>query len=129
MRKGLRKFVFGERSFVYYFSDWNLFIISSDKNFSIRLCHLFFPWEARPDGFTPLEIRGAEFPNCDRAKGERVWVKYPFVLHGDSTPSTVRQILEWCFDPQQKFEPVGTKQLLASFVEEDESALIDVSPQ
>lgn len=106
MRKRLRKFVFGERSFVFYFTDWDLFIISSDKRFSIRLRHLFTPWDAAPDGFTPLEIRGPEFPNYERAKSERIWVKYPTALHGDTTPGAVRQILEWCFDPEQKVELV-----------------------
>lgn len=126
MRKRLRKFVFGGRRLVYYFTDWNLFIISSDKRFSIRLCHLFFPWEARPDGFTPLEIRGPEFPNYHRGKSERVWVKYPSVLHGDSTPGIVRQILEWCFDPEQKVELVRAEELRASFIEGDESPLINL---
>lgn len=106
MRKRLRKFVFGKRNFVYYFTDWDLFIISSAKRFSVRLRHLLTPWCPKPDGFTPLEIRGPEFPNYTRAKCERIWVKYPTILYGDTTPGTVRKILAWCFDPQQVVELV-----------------------
>lgn len=112
MRKRLRKFVFGKRNFVYYSTDWDLFIISSDRKFSIRLRHQFTPWDARPDGFTFLEIRGPEFPSYDRAKSKRIWVKYPLVLHGDTNPGTVRQILEWCFEPQQNVKLVRKEEFI-----------------
>lgn len=126
MRKRLRKFAFGQRTFVYYFTDWDLFIISSDKKFSIRLRHLVTPWDTGPGGFTPLEIRGPEFPNYDRANSERIWVKYPSVLYGDTNPGAVRQILEWCFDPQQKVELLPTEQFPVMLVGWKESTLIDV---
>lgn len=105
--------MFGERSFVYYFTDWDLFILSSDKRFSVRLRHLFTPWDAQPKGFTPLEIRGPEFPNYDRAKSEKTWVKYPRALYGDTNPGVVRQILEWCFDPLQIVERFGAEDYTA----------------
>ena len=116
--RGRRKLLIANRSFVYYGDEWNLRIASVDKKFIVRLRTLFTPWDAyQPEGFTPLEIIGSEFPKLIKFRERRVnysdrnlntWVKYSKQIGQgkEFTPRIVRQIIDWCFETGTEAEQV-----------------------
>lgn len=104
--KGRRKLVIANRSFVYYGDYWNLHIASVGIKITVVLQIQFTPWDIyQPEGATPLEIIGSEFPKLIKFRERRVnysdrpsniWIKYPKqVGQGkEFTPKIVRQIID-----------------------------------
>ncbi len=97
--KGRRPFDFNGRSFVWHLPDEvYMRIASTDKQFSV-LYELI--------GSEPLlGVSSHGFIGVPDSAPRPMWIVPPlFPNRGGSTPGLVRDILEWCFDPEHEVVP------------------------
>ncbi|AFY44808.1 hypothetical protein [Nostoc sp. PCC 7107] len=95
--KNRRKIVINNRKFIWYVkddpdsSDFVLHVISENKNFIVNY-HL-----QQPKSTCYLIILGKEFPGLPDAGNKWIRVLCPqWEIDSIITPSSVRQLIEWC---------------------------------
>lgn len=96
--KGRRRFDFNGRPFVWFVKDdVYLRIASGDKRFSV----IFELVGKQP----LLGVSSHGFPGIPDAIARPAWIIPPKFATQGSTPALVREVLEWCHDPDHEVVP------------------------